>query len=61
MHSDVSRELNNKLEEQRALATIGHTHLTYFLDVVDNPDKSRLKLAHKAFMKSLNVCERYVI
>lgn len=61
MFPDVAKSQNNKLEEQRALATVGHTYLTIYLDIVDNPDKSNLNLAHQSFKKSLAICERLTI
>lgn len=57
IYYEVSKKENDKLEQQRALATIGHTYLTIYLDIVDNPDKSSLNLAYKSFMKSLVICE----
>lgn len=53
------RELENKIEEQRALATIGRIHLLHGQSVSDTDiTKQQLKLAEKAFMKSLLLCER---
>lgn len=57
---DVAREENNKLEQQRALATIGRTHLTSAMSESENMDETSLKLAHRAFTKSLMLCERLV-
>ncbi|KAK5642065.1 hypothetical protein RI129_008232 [Pyrocoelia pectoralis] len=57
VYLEIAKEQNNKLEEQRALATIGHIHLTRHLNDIDNPDQNTLHLASKAFMKSLILCE----
>lgn len=51
----VAREASNKIEEQRALATIGRTHLTRG---IENTDTDELNKAYKAFTKSLMICER---
>lgn len=53
----MAKKENDKLEEQRALATIGHTNLTNYLDTCN---KDALHLAYKSFRKSLTVCERYI-
>lgn len=55
---DIARELKNKLEEQRALATIGHTYLVSYLES-PKPDKNNLNLANKFFMKSLTISQKY--
>lgn len=57
---DVAAEAGNQLEEQRALANMGHIYLTKYLDIPDNPDNGSLRSAYSAFMKSLEVCEKYV-
>ncbi|KAF2902906.1 hypothetical protein ILUMI_03283 [Ignelater luminosus] len=57
IHLNVAKEQNNRLEEQRALATLGHTYLDRYLDIENNPDKSPLNAAYKYFIKSLQVCE----
>lgn len=56
---DVAKKEDDKLEQQRALATLGHIYLTSYLDIPDNPDKSGLMLASGIFKNSLNICERY--
>ena len=58
IYLQVAREQKNKLEEQRALAMIGHTYLTSYSNVGENSDKSSLNHAYKFFKKSLSVCER---
>lgn len=59
----MARELNNQTEEQRALATIGRTFFCMsesFIDKEDPQYKTALSEAKKAYLKSLNVCERCV-
>ncbi|KAK9882581.1 hypothetical protein WA026_022208 [Henosepilachna vigintioctopunctata] len=51
----VSREQENILEEQRALATLGHTYLTKYIG--GKKDKQDLNLAFKFTLRSLEVCE----
>lgn len=58
---DVAKEQNDALEEQRAYASIGRTYLTKGINDPDNIDIPTLKQASKAFMKSLMICERFVI
>lgn len=53
---DMAKKESDKLEEQRALATIGHTYLT---DSLDTDNKDSLHLAYKSFRKSLTICERF--
>lgn len=57
---DVAVKEKNELEEQRALANMGHIYLTKYLDMPNNPDKNILSLACDSFKKSLKVCERYL-
>ncbi|XP_018325905.1 tonsoku-like protein isoform X3 [Agrilus planipennis] len=52
----IAQEENNKLEEQRALATIGHTYLTSYLYDSEN-NKKHLDFAQNFLMKSLVICE----
>ncbi|XP_014248141.1 tonsoku-like protein [Cimex lectularius] len=61
-HLTLSREEKDKVEEQRALATLGRT---YFLqaetyDVIDTPEKAKQSLneAKAYYMQSLQVCEQ---
>ncbi|KAF5303927.1 hypothetical protein FQA39_LY01712 [Lamprigera yunnana] len=56
IHMGIAKEQKNKLEEQRALATIGHIHLTQYIDHPDKRNKSSLNLASIAFNKSLALC-----
>lgn len=59
--SELSRRINDDVEEQRALATLGQT---YFLkaDSFTNPQSTEkaeaLEHAKKYYMKSLQLCER---
>ncbi|KAI4471123.1 tonsoku-like protein [Holotrichia oblita] len=55
IHLKIAIEEANKLEEQRAHATLGHTYLTRYEDVQNIED---LGLAEKCFKKSLAICER---
>ncbi|GJQ70821.1 hypothetical protein Trydic_g748 [Trypoxylus dichotomus] len=55
VHLKIAIEEKNKLEEQRAHATIGHTYLTKYGDTQNIED---LHLADKSFKESLAVCER---
>ncbi|XP_022917423.2 tonsoku-like protein [Onthophagus taurus] len=57
IHLQISKQEKNKLEEQRALATIGHTYLTSYLEGTNHDNKTPLHFAYKIFMKSLGVCE----
>lgn len=58
IYLQVAVEQNNKLEEQRALATIGHTYLMSYSNNDENSGKSSLKFAYKFFKRSLLICER---
>jgi NF-kappa-B inhibitor-like protein 2 len=49
--------LKNKLEEQRALATIGHIYLSSYLNLPGPENKDKLTLANKFLMKSLVVSQ----
>lgn len=55
----IARDFKNKIEEQRALATIGHIYLASYLDGQKGADELNLCQAEKFFIKSLNVCQRY--
>lgn len=57
---DTAIEEANQLEEQRAYANLGHMYLTKYLDTPINPDKSSLRSAYSSFVKSLEVCEKFV-
>ncbi|XP_044760156.1 tonsoku-like protein isoform X2 [Coccinella septempunctata] len=54
----LSKDQENKLEEQRALATLGYTYLTKY--IADKQNKNDLIMAHKYTMKSLEVCESLI-
>lgn len=54
---------NNKLEEQRAHATIGRVYLTKAQSQLNAPKKTddlakSIKSAEKQFLKSLLICKR---
>lgn len=54
---------NNKIEEQRAYATIGRVYLTKAQSQLNAPQKSddlakSIKSAEKQFLKSLLICKR---
>lgn len=58
--SETAVKLKDKIEEQRAFATIGRVHL---LKVQSNPSGNEemsksLKSAEKAFLRSLLICKR---
>lgn len=58
----LAKELNNQVEEQRAMATLGRIHLLQGQSSTDETEaETSLKAAEKAFMKSLVLCERYAI
>ncbi|KAG1667601.1 Tonsoku-like protein [Nymphon striatum] len=62
-HLVIAKDLSNKLEEQRAWATIGRTYLlkfqkgsdTHKLDAISDPS---LNKAQKAFVRALNMCDK---
>lgn len=58
IYLDITRKENNELEVQRALATIGHTYLNWFMSDCSDQNKNYLNDANRYFMKSLKVCER---
>ena len=60
-HLKISKSLNNLLEQQRALATIGHTHYRqacngFSIEQIVERNRSLLK-AQEAFARSLDVCK----
>ncbi|CAH4028837.1 unnamed protein product [Pieris brassicae] len=58
-HLVVAKELNNLVEEQRAMATLGRIYLLQGQSTSDNSEtKTSLTAAEKAFMKSLVLCEK---
>lgn len=58
----VAKELKNLVEEQRAMATLGRIYLLQGQSCSDDGEaKISLKAAEKAFMKSLVLCEKYVL
>ncbi|XP_017786274.1 PREDICTED: tonsoku-like protein isoform X1 [Nicrophorus vespilloides] len=58
IHLSVSMKEDDKLEQQRALATIGHTYLTsYITSGESESNKQALELANKCFLRSLKICE----
>lgn len=58
---DFSREENNLIEEQRALATLGRTYFvkaeSFTNEEFDEKNKC-LELSRKYYLKSLNICDR---
>lgn len=55
----MAKELNNLVEEQRAMATLGRIYLLQGQSSTDNAETTiSLRAAEKAFMKSLVFCER---
>lgn len=57
IHLKIANEQSNKLEQQRAYATIGHTYLTRYEDISNSED---LNLAEESFKRSLTVCKRWI-
>ncbi|XP_047113180.1 tonsoku-like protein isoform X1 [Schistocerca piceifrons] len=60
-HLEMAKDLNDQIEEQRALATIGRTFfcMAESISDKDNSDYARyLAEAKKAYLRSLNVCEK---
>lgn len=58
---DVALQEHNTLEQQRALAQLGHLHLTWYLETyLDECNKKLLDEAYGYFMKSMKKCERLV-
>ncbi|XP_048487601.1 tonsoku-like protein isoform X1 [Plutella xylostella] len=58
-HLAVSKELNNLVEEQRAMATLGRIYLLRGQSSGKEEEaNASLKAAEKAFMKSLVLCEK---
>ncbi|XP_034831610.1 tonsoku-like protein [Maniola hyperantus] len=58
-HLSVAKELNNLVEEQRAMATLGRIYLLQGQSSSDEAEsKQSLTAAEKAFMKSLVLCEK---
>lgn len=61
--SATAVEQNNKIEEQRAYATIGRVYLTKAQSQLNAPEKTNdlaksIKSAEKQFLKSLLICKR---
>ncbi|KAL4713121.1 hypothetical protein ACJJTC_004507 [Scirpophaga incertulas] len=58
-HLVVAKELNNLVEEQRAMATLGRIYLLQGQSTINDKEvHTSLKAAEKAFMKSLMLCEK---
>ena len=54
----MAKDSSNKIEEQRAYATIGRCYLLYGQTTSDPISNSKqLKSAEKAFIKSLLICK----
>ena len=59
---EISRLEKNKVEEQRAYATIGRVHLLHGQSLPDLVQSTEpLKNAEKAFLKSLLICKKYFL
>lgn len=55
-YSEISKRLKNKVEEQRAYATLGRVHLLHGQSLSDSTasgSMEQLKLAEKSFLRSL--------
>ncbi|XP_045766391.1 tonsoku-like protein [Maniola jurtina] len=58
-HLSVAKELDNLVEEQRAMATLGRIYLLQGQSSADDAESQQsLIAAEKAFMKSLVLCEK---
>ncbi|XP_030749323.1 tonsoku-like protein isoform X2 [Sitophilus oryzae] len=57
IYLNVSIQENDILEQQRALAQLGHMYLTWYLEIVSEDHKKHLIQAYQYFMKSLKKCE----
>lgn len=60
----IARSLENKLEIQRALATIGRTHFCHAEALTTNNRilyDGALENSKNAYLKSLEMCEKYVL
>ncbi|CAK1550600.1 unnamed protein product [Leptosia nina] len=58
-HLAVAKELNNLVEEQRAMATLGRIYLLQGQSTSDHEESKRsLTEAEKAFLRSLVLCEK---
>ncbi|XP_047993133.1 tonsoku-like protein [Leguminivora glycinivorella] len=56
-HLAVAKELNNTVEEQRALATLGRIYLLQGQSTSGKEAEESLKAAERAFLKGLALCE----
>ncbi|XP_063382703.1 tonsoku-like protein [Cydia fagiglandana] len=56
-HLAVAKELNNTVEEQRALATLGRIYLLQGQSTAGKEAEESLKAAERAFLKGLALCE----
>ncbi|CAG9759955.1 unnamed protein product [Ceutorhynchus assimilis] len=57
VYHDVAVEENDTLEEQRALAQLGHMYLTRYLDMPSTENKYLLNKAYKFLFKSMDKCQ----
>nr|XP_006824749.1 PREDICTED: tonsoku-like protein-like [Saccoglossus kowalevskii] len=58
-HLELAQSVNNHVEEQRALATIGRTYLCKSDAVIDSSKSQQaLQKAQESFIKSLDVCDK---
>ncbi|KAL1130615.1 hypothetical protein AAG570_011857 [Ranatra chinensis] len=69
IHLNISREVNDSVEEQRALATLGRTFFLQsesfpqsLMGLTSSSEKTRaLHMAKTYYVDSLSVCERYKV
>jgi len=54
----LSQELNDRIEIQRAFATIGRTHLIHSQDTNNDNNENALNESLKAFQTALQLCEQ---
>ncbi|KAL1517241.1 hypothetical protein ABEB36_001030 [Hypothenemus hampei] len=57
IYYEVATEEKNVLEQQRALAQLGHLHLTWYLELASEGNKKHLHEAYSYFVKSMKKCE----
>ncbi|XP_011502231.1 PREDICTED: tonsoku-like protein isoform X2 [Ceratosolen solmsi marchali] len=62
LHLEIAKELKDQIEEQRAYATLGRTHLLVAESLIKESDSDKkaevLKNAKRAFSKSIRLCDK---
>lgn len=54
----VSEQEGNLLEQQRALAQLGHLYLTWYLETISESNRELLDKAFGYLMRSMKKCEK---